>query len=178
MNVKSRAQAVGTFRHVNVRLMETLAGWIPATPEMEAKILLGRHLWLFAQTADRLGKRARELRAPLHFDRAPAPAYARAIAALSDVKASASRMEALYAIALASLERAYRGYLARTDSLIDEPTVVILEEALRDVDRMRRERANLPEALQAEVLPETAGLRALFDQAPDLVAAAAETQPA
>jgi len=52
LNVKARAEAVGTFRHVNVFLMETLAAWVPSTPEMEVKVLFGRHLWLIAQLAD------------------------------------------------------------------------------------------------------------------------------
>ena len=55
MNVKARAEAVGTYRHVNVFVMETLASWVPTTPEMEVKTLCGRHLWLVAQTADRFG---------------------------------------------------------------------------------------------------------------------------
>ena len=57
MNVKQRAAAVGTLRFVSVFYMETLSRWIPATPEMEVKMLLSRHVWRMAQQADRLGKR-------------------------------------------------------------------------------------------------------------------------
>ena len=40
-----------------VALMEIAAAWTPTTPEMEVKVLLGRHIWDFAQHADALGKR-------------------------------------------------------------------------------------------------------------------------
>ena len=38
-------------------MMETTARWTPITPEMEAKVMMGRHIWEFAQMADALGKR-------------------------------------------------------------------------------------------------------------------------
>ena len=149
MKVKDRAEAVGTYRHVNVFLMETLARWVPSTPEMEAKILFGRHLWLFAQLADRLGRRARELRAPLHYSRAPDPGFADALAALAAQQATGDRLEALYASALPAVERAYAEYLERSDALIDEPTVLIVRDAVRDLERMRAERARLGEEVPA-----------------------------
>ena len=60
LNVKQRANTVGTLRFVSVFLMETLARWIPTTPEMEVKMLLSRQVWRMAQQADRLGRRGRE----------------------------------------------------------------------------------------------------------------------
>ena len=145
MNVRARAEAVGTFRHVNVFLMETLAAWVPSTPEMEVKVLFGRHLWLAAQVADRLGRRTRELRAPLHFSRPPGANYARALDALAALKQTEARLAGLYQVALPSLGNAYTSYLGQTDPLIDEPTVVILKDAMREIDRMRNESVQLLE---------------------------------
>ena len=149
MNVKARAEAVGTFRHVNVFLMETLAAWVPSTPQMEVKVLFGRHLWLVAQLADRLGKRTRELRAPLHFSRLPRASYVKALGALAALKETEARIAGLYQIALPSLGSAYADYLAQTDRVIDEPTVVVLEDAVREIDRMKRESAQLLEEFPA-----------------------------
>jgi hypothetical protein len=143
LNVKDRAEAVGTFRHVNVFLMETLAKWVPTTPEMEVKVLFGRHLWLAAQMADRLGRRARELRAPLHYSRPPEARFASALAALAQVPGTGERIHGLYAVALDAISGAYAEYLSRTDRVIDEPTVVILEDASRDLERMRADSARL-----------------------------------
>jgi hypothetical protein len=179
LNVKSRAQAVGTFRHLNVRLMEILSAWIPGTPEMEVKVLFGRHLWLFAQAADRLGRRARELRAPLHYDRPPRPAFAAALAGLASQGETSARIEG-HAVALDALQAAYDDYIARTDALIDEPTVLILQDAARDLARMRAERekllAQFP-ALRADRAAAEA-LRGPFRAAGAPIDAAAEPQPA
>ena len=65
LNVTERGAHVATFRWIEVRLMETLAHWVPTTPEMEAKLLFGAHIWDAAQHADILGKRTQELRLPL-----------------------------------------------------------------------------------------------------------------
>ena len=42
-------------------LQTQLAEWIPTTPEMEVKVLFGRHVWDCARQADAFGKRAFEL---------------------------------------------------------------------------------------------------------------------
>ena len=139
MNVKARAEAVATFRFVNVFLMEVLAAWVPSTPEMEAKVLFGRHLWLIAQSADRLGRRTRELRAPLHSSRPPTAAFLEALNALAALKQTGARIESFYQIALSALESGYSLYVARTDKLIDEPTLVICEAALCEIARMKTE---------------------------------------
>ena len=59
MSVTDIGRAIATFRFVSVQLMETVAAWTPTTPEMEVKVLLGRHIWDFAQQADALGNRGR-----------------------------------------------------------------------------------------------------------------------
>ena len=44
--------------------MRVLGGWLALTPELSAKLLMGRHVWDNAQHADVLGRRLPELRAP------------------------------------------------------------------------------------------------------------------
>jgi hypothetical protein len=181
LNVKARAEAVGTFRHVNVFLMETLAAWVPSTPEMEVKVLFGRHLWLAAQLADRLGRRTRELRAPLHFSRPPQASYLKALDALAGLKQTGDRVAGLYQVALPSLGSAYANYLAQSDRLIDEPTVLILEDALREIDRMQSESVQLLEefpTLRAVAASAGGELRRAFADAGDMVDVRRESQPA
>ena len=43
-------------------------------------------------------------------------------------------------MALPVLAAAYKRYLAETDRLTDEPTVMICEQALAEIETMRRER--------------------------------------
>lgn len=119
LNVKQRANAVGTLRFLSVFLMETLARWIPTTPEMEVKMLLSRQVWRMAQQADRWGRRARELRAPLHYSRAPRPAFLAAFKQLAAVTDTIDRIDAFHDVALPALATAYKGYLAETDHAAD-----------------------------------------------------------
>jgi hypothetical protein len=140
LNVKQRANAVGTLRFVCVFLMETLARWIPTTPEIEVKMLLSRQVWRMAQQADRLGRRARELRAPLHYSRPPQQNFVTALKQLAATSDTIDRIDAFHDVALPALAAAYKSYLAETDRLTDEPTVIICEQAVTEIDTMRRER--------------------------------------
>ena len=51
------------YRYATERMMRVLGGWLALTPEMSAKLLMGRHVWDNAQHADALGRRLPELRA-------------------------------------------------------------------------------------------------------------------
>jgi hypothetical protein len=136
LSVKERGQFVATMRHINVWLMETMAGWVPTTPEMEVKLQFGEHLWDAAQHADALGKRTSELRMPLHHNLSPAEDYADFLNTVSGIEATQQRLAAIYDVVLPSLSTHYRRFLENTDQLADAPTVRILERQLNDIDRM------------------------------------------
>jgi len=143
LNVQQRAESLGTYRWIAVRLMRQLAEWIPTTPEMEVKVLFGRHVWDCARHADAFGKRAFELRAPLHYTLPAVRAYQDWLESLRASESAADRVCALYDAAFPALAERYRGYLAATDALMDEPTVRILESALTDLARMQADRTRL-----------------------------------
>jgi hypothetical protein len=119
--------------------MEMLAGWVPTTPEMEVKVLMGRHIWDAAQHADALGKRTFELRAPLHYTLTPIPPYLRTMHELASVEDTAGRIQAVYDTVLPGLTARYQQYLQNSDSLLDEPSFRVIEGILGDYARMRRE---------------------------------------
>src|SRR5262252_7991690 len=106
--LREKAEYLGTFRWLEVNLMETLARWVPTTPEMEVKVLFGRHLWDFAQHADALGKRTFELRAPLHYTVAPAQSYCSLLEELSAREETRDRLSIIYEAVLPGLEARYR----------------------------------------------------------------------
>jgi hypothetical protein len=145
--IRARAENLATFRSVSVQLMEILSRWVPTTPEMEAKVLFGRHIWDFAQHADMLGKRTFELRAPLHFTLAPVDSYAALLAEVSSAKTAAGRMSSLYDGLLPGLSARYKTYLDVTDSLLDEPSVRIVQRIVTDLARMTEESRELRAAL-------------------------------
>ena len=63
-SVEASAARVRHYRYVEERMMRIMGGWIALTPELPAKLLLGRHVWDCAQHADLWGRRLPELRAP------------------------------------------------------------------------------------------------------------------
>jgi hypothetical protein len=147
MTVDERVQWIATFRFIEVRLMEVAAAWTPSTPEMEAKVVLGRHIWDFAQHADALGKRTFEMRRAEQFSQRPVDGYVGLLEEVAAVQPTADRLAALYDAVLPGLERRYRLYLGQTDALLDAPSVVTIERILADHPRQRAE----VEALRREL---------------------------
>lgn len=149
--LQEKAEHLATFRWLEVFLMETLARWVPTTPEMEVKVLMGRHIWDAAQHADALGKRAFELRAPLHYTLTPLPLHLTIMNELASVEDTTGRIQAVYDVILPGLTARYQQYLQNSDSLLDEPSFRVIEGILSDYARMRKEseevRAELGEAL-------------------------------
>ena len=149
MNVKQRADAIGTFRFVEVRLMETAAYWVPLTAEMEVKVLLGRHIWDFAQHADWLGKRAFELRQPEHFTRKAKDEYVALLDSMKEAQATDEKLSLLYEVILPGLIRRYEQYLQDTDQLLDGPSALIIQRIINDLQRQIGEGSRLRTQLGA-----------------------------
>ncbi len=172
MTVRERADTVGTLRYASVYAMETLATWVPTTPDLEAKILFGRHIWEFAQHADAMGKRTHELRAALHYTPEPLPAYRSALVLLRGTDGAAERIEAFYDVFMPDLEQRVRGFMAATDPFLDEPSVRVMERVVTDYARMieesrvtRRERREMTRSGS----PTGASLRAALGAAREYV---------
>jgi hypothetical protein len=136
LSVRERGETVATLRWIHVRLMETVASWVPTTPEMEVKLLFGAHVWDLAQHADALGKRTQELRMPAQHSLLPVEGYQKLLADLGNVQKAHERLAYLYDGILVALAGRYRRYLERTDALLDAPTVRILEYLGREQARM------------------------------------------
>ena len=148
ITVQERAEFVGTFRWVELQLMEMLARWVPTTPELEVKVLFGRHIWNCAQHADMLGKRAFELRAPLHYTLPPLQAYREFIEQSAQITETAARVSIFFDAILPGQKKKYLHYLEYTDALMDEPTVRVIEKILDDGERMQEECVLLREEIQ------------------------------
>ena len=127
--------------------MEIAAAWVPTTPEMEVKVLLGKHIWDFAQHADALGRRTFELRLPEQFSQKPSDGYVRVLEGMAAIEETPRRLAALYDVILPGLERRYAHYIEQTDTLLDAPSVVVIERIRQDLARQRRE----ADALRSEL---------------------------
>ena len=141
LTIRQKADRIGTFRFISVYLMETLARWVPITPELEAKVLFGRHVWDFAQHADQLGRRTGELRAAAQYSLRPAAGYFQVLETMASATGTMERVSGFYDGFLPDLERRYRAYLTETDLLNDDPSVRIIERVLFDLPRLTADRA-------------------------------------
>ena len=139
MTVRERADTVGTLRFASVFAMETLAGWVPTTPDLEAKILFGRHIWEFAQHADAMGKRTHELRAALHYTPEPLPPYREALEVLRATEGATERIVSFYDVFLPDLEQRVRAFMEATDPFLDEPSIRVMQRAVADYARLAEE---------------------------------------
>ncbi|MFQ5898025.1 MAG: hypothetical protein ACE5JN_07240, partial [Candidatus Methylomirabilia bacterium] len=71
LSVEESAKLIRHYRYAEERMMRIMGGWIALTPELSAKLLLGRRVWECAQHADLWGKRLPELRAPAQVSEPP-----------------------------------------------------------------------------------------------------------
>jgi hypothetical protein len=161
LNVKQRGDCVATFRWIEVNLMELLAGWVPTTPEMEVKLVMGAHIWDVAQHADSLGKRTHELRLPLQDSLSPSPAYVEFLSELADVSETNQRIAGFYDCILPSLKRRLTEYAGQVDPLLDGPTLRIIDRIIADGARMMEEGAALRKEIPALAVVDQDWLEAL-----------------
>lgn len=161
LNVKERGEHVATYRWICVRLMETLAAWVPTTPEMEVKLAFGTHLWDMAQHADSFGKRTHELRLPLQHSLAPSEAYVAFLAEITSMQATEMRVNAFYYCLVPALRRRYVDYLKQVDPLLDGPSVRILQHIMVDMDRIAEEGDTLLEEVPTAKMRDAQWLDAL-----------------
>ena len=177
LTVKERGHFVATLRYVYVSLMETLAAWVPTTPEMEVKLLFGEHIWDVAQHADTLGKRTFELRMPLQRSLRPADLYVDFLATVAAIAPTPQRLAAMYDVVLPALAERQQRYLEKTDKLVDAPTVRILERFLTDTTRMLDSAHSLRHELPALQLADRQWAAALRTQEGTLELLAAASSP-
>lgn len=150
LTVRQKADCIATYRYLSEFAMELLARWVPTTPELEVKVLFGRHLWDFAQHADGLGHRTAELRLGMHANRPPTEALAAVLARAGALEDTGDRIVAVYEWFMPVLDEYLAWYLKETDTLMDEPSIRIIERMrwdyermLHDLEDLRRERSDI-----------------------------------
>jgi hypothetical protein len=132
------ARLIRNYRYAVERMMRILGGWIALTPELSAKLLLGRHVWDVAQQADALGKRLPELRAPGHESEPASPAFAAFVDAIEQPERpgqTIERLTGMYRVLKPHLLAAYEEHLRHVNAVYEPPTQRILRRA---IDEERR----------------------------------------
>jgi hypothetical protein len=145
---------LGHARHLERRCFEILGGWVPDTPEHEAKALFAEQCYHHAWHAEVWGDRfpagyGHELEAATT---AASPALAAALDELAAAPATAERLVGFYRVLQPRKIVAYDRLLRASSPVGDRPVLRWLELVLRDeVEDWRSGEALAQQALRAEV---------------------------
>jgi len=151
-SVEESARRVGTYKWLEMRLFEALGGWVATVPELDVKLVLGRHCYHHAWHAELWVKRLPELR-EMRPDRLIQPPNAEMeafVAALTEPEAPELTIEKLVGVYRVLLPRkiaAYSYHLAGTSRITDAPTIRSLGFILEDETTDWREGEMLLQAL-------------------------------
>jgi hypothetical protein len=137
LSLEESARIVGGYSWLELRLFETLGGWVPSVPEVEVKLRLHsdapKHAWhaqLWRDLLPRDGELAAEgITVP------PSPgaeAFVDALAAAADPGQSVEKLVGVYRVALPRQVATYRAHRARISPVSDGPVARALELVLRD----------------------------------------------
>jgi hypothetical protein len=136
--VEESAGLLRHYRYAAERMMRILGGWIALTPELSAKLLLGRQVWECAQQADALGRRLLELRAPAQVSEPSGPdfvAFMEEIEGPEQPHQTVERLVGVYRVLKPHLLATYEWHLARTNPVYEPPTRHILSRCAEDERR-------------------------------------------
>ena len=136
--VEASARRIRRYRYAVERAMRIMAGWIALTPELSAKLLLGRQVWDSAQHADAWGRRLPELRAAAQASEAPGPGF---VAFMDELESAdgpgqtVERLVGLYRVLKPHLLAAYAEHLGSANAVYEPPTRRILLRCAEDERR-------------------------------------------
>jgi hypothetical protein len=135
--VAESARRVGHYKWIEMRLFEALGGWVATVPELDVKLVLGRHCYHHAWHAELWNKRLPELR-EMNTDRLTAPANEEMVAfvdALREPEAPELTIEKLVGVYRVLEPRkiaAYSFHQNATSRITDAPTIRSLGFILQD----------------------------------------------
>jgi len=137
-SVEESAKRIRHYRYAEERMMRVMGGWIALTPELSAKLLLGRHVWDCAQHADLWGKRLPELRAPAQVSEPPNDAFVRFMDLLESAEEfgqTPERLVGVYGVLKPHLLATYEHHLAHANPVYEPPTRRILQRTIEEERR-------------------------------------------
>jgi len=132
------ARLCRNYRYACERMTRIMAGWIALTPELSAKLLLGRHVWDNAQHTDAWGRRLPELRAHAQESEASSEAFVQLMDTIEQPEEpgqSAERLAGIYRVLKPHLLAVYGEHRGRANPVYEPPTCRILDRCMEDERR-------------------------------------------
>src|SRR3954453_11080009 len=136
-SVEDTARRVGNYKWTEMRLFEVLGGWVATVPELDVKLVLGRHTYHHAWHAELWHKRLPELREmnQERLNEPPNDAFATFMDGVREPEGADETIEKLvgvYRVLLPRLIGVYTYHLNGTSTITDAPTIRSLKFALQD----------------------------------------------
>src|SRR5688572_28478181 len=131
INFETNKRLLNRYRFVEYETLRILAGWLPATANMDYKLAMGRLLWEDAEHVQHLYRRLREIQTPAF--RPPGDAALERLMAES-VHAPNERdlLAGIFRVIKPALIEAYHWHLAQTFANPDAPTLYVFKHILID----------------------------------------------
>jgi hypothetical protein len=136
--VDHSARVIRNYRYAAERMMRILGGWLALTPELSAKLLMGRHVWDNAQHTDAFGKRLPELRSPAQVSEPSGPAFVAFMNVLEEPEApdqTVERLVGVYRVLKPHLLGTYQRHLDLANQVYEPPTRRVLARVIEDERR-------------------------------------------
>jgi hypothetical protein len=136
-SVEETARRVGNYKWAEMRLFEVLGGWVATVPELDVKLVLGRHAWFHAEHAKRWDERLPELREMNRerLNQPPNPEFEAFMDAVREPEAADLTVEKLvgaYRVLIPRFIGVYTYHLNGTSRITDAPTIRSLTFILQD----------------------------------------------
>ena len=135
--VEDTARRVGNYKWAEMRLFEVLGGWVATVPELDVKLVLGRHTYHHAWHAELWNKRLPELR-EMNPDRLTVPAndelvtFVDAMTEPEGPDLTIEKLVGVYRVLIPHKIAAYTYHLNNTSTITDAPTIRSLKFAIAD----------------------------------------------
>jgi hypothetical protein len=135
--VEESARRVGNYKWAEMRLFEVLGGWVATVPELDVKLVLGRHTYHHAWHAELWHKRLPELR-EMNQERLTVPPndeFVTFMNAVTEPEAPELTIEKLvgaYRVLIPRFIGVYTYHLNGTSTITDAPSIRSLKFALQD----------------------------------------------
>jgi len=128
---------VGNYKWIEMRLFEALGGWVATVPELDVKLVLGRHCYHHAWHAELWNKRLPELR-EMNTERLTEPPNDEMIAFVDTMREpeapelTIEKLVGVYRVLIPRKIAAYTFHLNATSRITDAPTMRSLKFILQD----------------------------------------------
>jgi hypothetical protein len=136
-SVEDTARRVGNYKWAETRLFEVLGGWVATVPELDVKMVLGRHTYHHAWHAELWHKRLPELR-EMNQERLTMPPNAEFETFMDSVREpegpelTIEKLVGVYRVLIPRFIGVYTYHLNGTSRITDAPTIRSLTFILQD----------------------------------------------